>query len=120
EAASKAGTKYNDVVFRFAVDYVRTNPSIEPDFTVTPEMERTFFDSLIVEGVEVTWEQFQEASRLVDRQLAVEISRAKWGQEGMAQRLNRDDNVIRTAMDLLRAAPDQQTLFSATAGGGRP
>jgi carboxyl-terminal processing protease len=111
-AVSSAGNRYSDVIFRYAVSHVRANPEIQPNFTVTPAMERELYELLRAEGVAVTWEQFEPATRLVDQHLGNEIARARWGQEGHAQRLNRDDSVIVTAIDLLRQAPSQQALFS--------
>jgi hypothetical protein len=54
----------------------------------------------------------QNARRLVHRQIGLEIAQAKWGQEGRAQRANRDDNVIRTAIELLQRAPTQAELLT--------
>lgn len=119
DAASRAGNKYWDVIFRFAVDYVRSNPNLQPDFQVTPQMEQEVFRLLQTEGLEVTWEQFQDARRLVDRQVGVEVALAKWGQAGRAQRLNRDDNLIRTAIELLQTAQNQDALFAVAAARPR-
>ena len=47
-------------------------------------------------------QQFIPNPALLRRRL--EIAQAKWGQEGRAQRANRDDNVIRTAIELLQNA----------------
>ncbi len=112
EEVSRAGSTYWDVIYRFAIDYVGETPSLGPDFQVTEEMERALFQMLQEGGIEVTWEQFDGATRLVDRHLSREIAFAKWGVEGRAQRTNLDDNVILTAIELLRNAPDQQQLFS--------
>lgn len=112
EAVSEAGTRYGDLLFRYGVDFVRENPDLEPDFVITEAMERQFYDMLRAEGIDVTWEQLQAASRLVDIHLGGEIAGAKWGQPGKAQRANRDDPLVRTAIDLLRQADSQQSLFS--------
>jgi carboxyl-terminal processing protease len=118
QSVSLAGDKYWDTLFRFAVDFNRANPDLRAGFAVTPAMERELFDQIVAEGVAVTWEQLQGAGRLVDLHIGSQIAFAKWGQEGRAQRENLDDNVIRSAIDLLRRSPDQQTLFSmATAAG---
>jgi carboxyl-terminal processing protease len=111
DAASRAGNKYSDAIFRYAVDFARRNPDLQPNFAVTPEMERELYEVLRADGVEVTWEQMQNARRLVARHVGNEIALAKWGQEGRAQRVNRDDNVIRTAIELLRQASSQEALF---------
>lgn len=115
DAASKAGNTYADVLFRYAVDYVRANPSLSAGFSITSQMESELHGLLVAEGVEVTLEQMQSARRLVHRQIGLEIAQAKWGQEGRAQRANRDDNVIQTAIDLLRRAPTQADLFTLSA-----
>lgn len=115
DAASMAGTTYSDVLFRYAVDYARANPSIEPDFQITAQMETELFNLLVAEGVNVTLEQMQNARRLVHRQIGMEIAQARWGQEGRAQRANRDDNVIGTAIQLLQQASTQGDLFSMSA-----
>lgn len=115
DAASKAGNTYADVLFRYAVDYVRANPSIQPTFTITPQMESELFNLLVAEGVEVTLAQMQSARRLVYRQLGLEIAQAKWGQEGRAQRANLDDNVIQRAVQLLQSATTQGDLFRVSA-----
>ncbi|MEX2583591.1 MAG: S41 family peptidase [Gemmatimonadota bacterium] len=120
DAASRAGNKYPDVIFRYAVDYVRTHPDLEPGFVVTPAMEQEMLQMLVAEGVEVTPEQLEGASRLVELQLGGEIAQAKWGPEGRAQRANRDDNVIRSAIGLLREAPSQQELFSMAQTRAQP
>lgn len=112
DAASRAGSRYWDVIFRYAVSFVQQNPEVRPNFEVTPAMERQLFEMLRGDGVDVTWEQFEGARRLVDRHMGTEIARARWGSEGQAQRANRDDNVIRTAVDLLRQAGTPEALFS--------
>jgi carboxyl-terminal processing protease len=112
EAASSAGNKYTDVIYQFAVSYAQSHPDIAIDFPITAEMDQTVFEGLRQAGIDVTLEQFQSAKRVVDRTLGAEIARAKWGQEGQLQRVNADDRVVRTAVDLLRQAPNQQALFT--------
>lgn len=115
EAASRAGNRYTDVIFQFAVAHVRANPDLQMGFPVTPEMDQQLFDMLRQANINVSWEQFLGAKRLVDRDAALEIARAKWGQAGQMQRANLEDVVVRTAVDLLRQAPNQQALFSTAA-----
>ena len=112
EQVSRSGNTYWDVIYRFTIDYVGDNPDVQPDFEVTEAMERTLFQMLVDAGVEVAWEQLAGASRLVDRHVSNEIALARWGQEGRAQRANLEDNVILTAIELLREAPSQESLFS--------
>ncbi|MDR0786400.1 MAG: S41 family peptidase [Gemmatimonadota bacterium] len=112
-AASRAGSRYTDAVYQFAVQYAKAHPELSINFPVTGEMDQGLFNALRAANVDVTWEQFQGARRIVDREVALEIARARWGQEGMMQRSNLDDNAVSTAVDLLRQAPDQQALFTA-------
>ncbi len=111
DAASRSGNKYWNVIYRYALEYVRSHPNLQPDFQVTPEMQQQLFNMLAEEGVEVTWEQMQASQRLVQQHVGAEIALAKWGPEARAQRANRDDNVVRAAVDLLRNASDTQSLF---------
>lgn len=115
EAASKSGSKYSDVAFRFAVDHVRDNPGLERGFPVTAGMRSDFFQRLREAGVEITREQFDGAARLLDQRIAYEIAFAKWGLAVASQRSNASDKVVRTAARLLREAPDQAALFRRAA-----
>jgi carboxyl-terminal processing protease len=119
EAASKGGSRYSDVVFRFAVDHVRENPDLERGFPITPAMRSELFDRFIQAGLEVTREQFQAAQRLIDQRIAYEIALAKWGLSVAAQRSTASDKLVRTAAELLRDAPDQSALFQRAANQGR-
>lgn len=112
EIASQAGNRYSDAVFQFALDFVRDNPDIDPDFVITGEMHEAFLAMLHEAGLEVTAEQLAGAARLVNRDLGADIAQLKWGQEGRLQRLNRIDNVVQTAVDLLREAETPQALFT--------
>jgi carboxyl-terminal processing protease len=110
-AASRAGSAYTDVLFRFTVDYVRQNPNLQPNFQVTPAMRREFFTRLQRANVEVTEDEFEAARRLIDRDLAWEISLNRFGRSAAIQRRNQESPVVRTAHDLLRNAANQQVLF---------
>jgi carboxyl-terminal processing protease len=110
-AASRAGSAYTDVLFRFTVDHVRQNPNLQPNFQITPAMRREFFTRLQRANVEVTEQQFEAARRLIDRDLAWEISLNKFGRSAAIQRRNQESPVVRTAHDLLRSAANQQVLF---------
>lgn len=116
EAVSRGGSKYNDVVFRLAVDHVRANPELERNFQVTPGMRAEFFERLRAAGIEVTREQFEGAVRLLDQRLAYEIAFAKWGLSVAATRSTASDNVVRSAVELLRGASSPRALFEAANG----
>lgn len=113
EVVSRAGNRYTDVIFQFALAYTQANPNITMDFPITPEMDRTLFEMLQQANIGVTREQFVGAKRLVDRDAGMEIARSRWGQEGPLQRVNRDDIMVQTAIELLKQAPNQQALFTS-------
>jgi carboxyl-terminal processing protease len=108
---AKGGSKFNDAIFRFAVDHVRANPNLQPNFTVTPDMLEEFYRLLVEGGLEVTPEQYDNAQRWVRQRVGYEVSLAKFGSAVASQRNNADDKMVRTAVEMLRKAPDQQALF---------
>jgi len=107
------GSKYRDAVFSYAVKYVREHPELQRDFPVTPAMLDGLYAALQEAGVDVPRSEFDRASRLVSRNLAVEITRAKWGSAEARRRLNMEDPWIRLAADLLKQADDVESLFAA-------
>lgn len=111
KAASKSGNTFNDVLFRYALEYGRSHPKLRRDFVVTPAMRQEFLRRLRAAGVSVTEEQVAAAGTLIDERLAQEIALHKFGQAVAAQRANASDNVIRTATEMLRSARSQQALF---------
>jgi hypothetical protein len=62
-------------------------------------------------GLEVTPEQYDNAQRWVRQRVGYEVSLAKFGSAVASQRNNADDKMVRTAVEMLRKAPDQQALF---------
>jgi carboxyl-terminal processing protease len=114
-AVSKGGNRFFNVAFRYGVDYTQQNPGLRQNFEVTPQMRSEFFRRLVEAGVEVTREQFDGAQRLVDQRLGYDIALAKFGQAVAAQRTNRNDAVVRAAVEILRNSPDQQTVFGRAA-----
>lgn len=109
-AAAQAG-KFQGTLFSYAVAYERAHPNLRPDFAVTPEMRRAFFDQLRANGVDVTWESFQGAQRFIDAQLVQEIARSKFGAAVAARRDDEQDRVLQEAIHLLRGAPSQQAVL---------
>lgn len=110
-AVFRGGAAFNDVLFSFSIDYIRANPNLQQGFPVTAEMRADVFRRLQAAGIEVTREQFEAARTVLDTRLAEEITLHKFGQAAAVQRRNANDAVMRTALDLLRRAPDQQALF---------
>jgi carboxyl-terminal processing protease len=112
-AASRQAAKFQDALFGYAVAYERAHPELRPDFAVTPQMRREFYDRLRANGVEVTLEQFQGAQRFIDVQLIDEIARSKFGPPVAVRRDDATDRVLQEAIRLLQQAPDTQALIRA-------
>src|SRR5690606_40337489 len=107
------GSKYRDAVFGYAVAYAREHPDLQREFPVTPAMLDGLYAALQQAGVDVRRSEFDQASRLVRRDLAVEITRAKWGSTEARRRWNAEDRWIRVASDLLAQSNDVEGLFAA-------
>lgn len=113
EAASKNAAKFQDALFSYSVAYERAHPELTPNFQVTPEMRRAFWERLRANGVDVTWEVFQGAQRFIDAQLVDEIARSKFGPSVAVRRDDTTDRVLQEAVRLLQSAPNQQALLRA-------
>ncbi|HEY7768392.1 S41 family peptidase, partial [Longimicrobium sp.] len=111
--ASRSAAKFQNALFGYAVAYERAHPELRPDFAVTPEMRRGFYDRLRAAGVDVTWEVFQGAQRFIDARLIDEIARSKFGASVAARRDDPTDRVLQEAIRLLQQAPNTQALLRA-------
>ncbi len=112
-SASRAGSAYHDVIARYAIEYGRQNPNLRPDFQITPQMREELFRRLRAAEVEIEREEFEAAQRFIDRQLVYQIAVNRFGRAVAAQREAATDAVLRAAVDVLRGARDQQTVFRA-------
>lgn len=110
EAVSKAGNRFTDVVFRYAVELARRE-ALRPTFEIAPAWRQELYARLRQAGIGVTWEQFQAAQRYVDQRLGYEVALHEWGQEAAQRWANRADPVVRTAAELLRRADSTAQLF---------
>lgn len=110
-AAAKGASTFNDVLFRYAIEYGRSNPGIRPDFPVTPEMRREFFNRLRAANLAITWEQFEGASTFINRRLGQEIVQHKFGANVAAQRVTTADRAVTEAFNLLRRAESPLALL---------
>jgi carboxyl-terminal processing protease len=108
---AKGGSKFNDAIFRFAVDYVGAHPDLQENFAVTDAMMDEFFGRLTEGGVVVTREQYANAERWVRQRIGYEVSLAKFGSAVASRRNNADDKLVRKAVELLSVADDQVSLF---------
>jgi len=104
----------------FAVQYIRQNQGLRPDFTVTPQMRDAYYQALRNGGVEVDRAAFDAAARLIDSEIGYQVTYSKWGEQAARQRLNGEDPQVAAAADLLRRATTPQSLFSLAASYPQP
>jgi carboxyl-terminal processing protease len=113
QAVQAHGSAYLDAVYRYAIDYGRRNPSLQPGFPVTPAMLEGFYRMLQEAEIMVERTLFEGATRWVASQLAYQITYARWGNQEARKRANMEDTQVRVAADLLRRSPDPRSLFAA-------
>ena len=103
--------QFNNLIYRFAVDYAKANPELEPGFPVTRRMLDEFLALLASEGLELDAEIYLGGSSFVARRLANEISVAAFNREEGWKRLLEDDPQLAAAVELLRAARGTEELL---------
>lgn len=110
-AAAKGGAVFNDVLFRYAIEYGRQNPQLRPDFTVTPEMRRELYTRLRAANLTITPEQYEGARAFIDRRIGQEVVQHKFGANAAAQRVTTADRAVADAYNLLRRADSPAALL---------
>lgn len=110
---AQGGSSFNDAIFRFAIDYASANPDLQPGFPVTGDMLDGFYQRLTEAGVAVSRAEYDGAERWVRQRIGFEVSRTKFGSAIASQRNNADDNVVGTAVELLRTSESPQALFES-------
>ncbi|MFO7892541.1 MAG: S41 family peptidase [Longimicrobiales bacterium] len=103
---------FNNVLYEYAVEYTHDHPDLEPGFPVTESMIEAFRTRLAEAGVEIDRQVFHDASPLLTRRLANEISVAAFSREEGWKRLTENDLEIRTAVELLNASASTEQLFT--------
>lgn len=111
-AVQRYGSKYRDAVYGYALTYGRERPDLRPGFQVTGSMLSELYGALAEAGVEMDRALYDSARRLVGRDLAIDITRSKWGEEEWRKRLNAEDPKVELAARLLREATDMTSLFA--------
>jgi carboxyl-terminal processing protease len=102
---------FNNLLYRYAVEYARGHAALRPGFPVTAEMLNEFHGLLAAEGLDLDRAVYDGASPFVARRLANEISVVAFNREEGWKRLLEDDPQLDVALDLLRSAPTTAQLF---------
>jgi carboxyl-terminal processing protease len=111
KAVQKHGSKYNDLLYQYALDYHRQHPELRPGFAVTPDLLAGFYKLLNANGIPVSRALFDGASRWVGQDIGVQITYARWNPQEARKRLNAEDPQVKVAAELLRDSSDPQALF---------
>ncbi|HSH45448.1 MAG TPA: S41 family peptidase, partial [Longimicrobiales bacterium] len=106
---------YNNLLYRYAVEYAHEHPDLRPGFPVTDEMLDEFHARLRAEGLEIDREVY-DAADLVRRSLVNEISTAQFSREEGWKRMTADDPQVQTAVALLSSAGEPSDVFSLLPG----
>ena len=112
-AVGSGATTFNNVLFRYAVEFERRSPSLSRDFQITPQMRRELYERLRAGGLQLTPEQYAGGQRIIDARLIEEISQSKFGAAEAARRDDVNDRVLQEAIRMLRGAPNQAALLRA-------
>jgi carboxyl-terminal processing protease len=109
------GAEFRGAQTRFATEFIRQNPQIQPGFDVTDAMRDAYYQQLVGSGVKLERDMYDRALSWVDQEIAYEITYSKWGEQVARQRLNATDRQVRAAAELLKRANSPQSLFSLAA-----
>jgi carboxyl-terminal processing protease len=112
QSLQRQGVQYRSALLSYAVDYLRRNPNLQPNFEVTPQMLEGAYQALVGGGVEVERALYDRATRWIAREIAYDVTYSKWGERAARQRSNADDRQVVLAADLLRRANSPETLFT--------
>ena len=114
-AVQKHGSKYRDVLYKYAIEYAHGHPNLTPGFAVTDELLDGFYRVLASSGIEVERSLYDAARRWVGQNLASEITYAKWSPQEARKRWNAEDSQVEAAVRLLREATSPSELFEVAA-----
>jgi carboxyl-terminal processing protease len=107
----KFGQPYAAARLAYAVAYIRQNPSLQQNFTVTPQMLSEFYAALQSKGVKIDRAIYDAGSSWLADDIAYEITYSKWGEVGARARVNRSDAQVQVAAQLLQQATSPASLF---------
>ena len=85
---------------------------VKPDFTVQPEWREELYRRYRAKGIEVDRKLFEGATRSIDRELDLRITRIAFGDSTARRRSLDDDPQLSKALELLRRGNTQAELFA--------
>lgn len=111
KAVQKHGSKFYDVLYKYALDYHRQRPDLRPGFAVTADLLDGFYNALNGNEIPVSRELFDGARRWLGQELAYQVTYARWNPQEARKRANAEDPQVKVAAELLRGSSDPQALF---------
>lgn len=109
--ASKGGSTYSNVLFRYSLEYANQHQGLAPSFEVTAQMREELLRRLQAAGVEVSPADEEIARRFLNRDIGYQVALNKFSRSVAEQRAAAKDKVVQRALELLRGADSQQALF---------
>lgn len=92
---------------------------VRPDFAINPAWRETVWQRLAKDSVKVDRAIWDAGAGEVDRIIEERVAKVAFGDTTVRRRSLHDDNQLRQAITVLRAARTQQAVFQAAAGTGR-
>lgn len=112
EFRKATATKWQEI-YVLLYDYAyELKGKVGPDFTVQPAWRDELYRRFQSKGIEVDRKLYAGASRFIDRELDLRISRLAFGDSTARRRSLDDDPQLRQALELLRRGSTQQELFT--------
>lgn len=117
----RAGFSLSQLAFRFGVQWTSAHPDIDPDFVVTSEMRREFFQMITeIEDLDLDQELFDRVEQRIDRFLEAQIANSAFGELAMFRRFEAHSAMFGEAVELLREASTPEELLSLAADAQHP
>ena len=104
---------FNDLAFRFAVQYYRDHPDLREDFEMSTELRAEFLDYLGAQtGAELDSGLVEAAGKLVDFQLSRQLAAAAFGEDAGLRRAVQRSRQVSEAVRLLDGAATPEELLA--------
>ena len=104
---------FNDLAFRFAVQYYRDHPDLREDFEMSTELRAEFLDYLEAQtGAELDSGLVEAAGKLVDFQLSRQLAAAAFGEDAGLRRAVQRSRQVSEAVRLLDGAATPEELLA--------
>ncbi len=103
---------YRDILTSYALEMKAGGAITDQNFRVTTSMRNEIVRRLRERDIEITDQIVLAARELLDRQIALEVTRYVFGREVEAQRRIRDDQQVRRALEALNGVKTTEELLS--------